>query len=73
MNDRINSGISPVYLLSKDLQVYPRVDNHELCIAISKVIGGGGGGSYGPKESMLSGASIHKHCKPAPLYWPMVL
>ena len=39
MNDRTNSGISPVYLLSKDLPEDPRVDNYELCIAISKVIG----------------------------------
>ena len=50
MNDRIKSGISPVYLLSKDLQVYPRVDNHELCIAISKVIGRGGGGLLGAQR-----------------------
>ena len=42
MNDRTNSGISPVYLLSKDLPEDPRVDNYELCIAISKVIGRGG-------------------------------
>ena len=39
MKDRTNSGISPVYLLSKDLPEDPRVDNYELCIAISKVIG----------------------------------
>ena len=42
MNDRTNSGISPVYLLSKDLPKDPRVDNYELCLAISKVIGRGG-------------------------------
>ena len=30
MNDSSNSGISPVYLLSKDLPEDPRVDNYEL-------------------------------------------
>ena len=42
MNDRTNSSIFPVYILSKDLPEDPRVDNYELCLAISKVIGRGG-------------------------------
>ena len=42
MNDRTTLGISPVYLLSKDLPEDPSVDNYELCMAIAKVIGRGG-------------------------------
>ena len=42
--------VPSAFILSRDLPEDPRVDNYELCVAISKVVGRGGGGLLGAQR-----------------------